>query len=46
MARKSVKLPCAPWQRLWLFGMNITADAAASSSVLPSGGIRLTLAKG
>ena len=27
-------------------GMNITADAAASSSVLPSGGIELTLAKG
>ena len=27
-------------------GMNITANAAASSSVLPSGGIELTLAKG
>ena len=27
-------------------GMNITADAAASTSVLPSGGIELTLAKG
>ena len=26
--------------------MNITANAAASSSVLPSGGIELTLAKG
>ena len=47
MARKSVKITVCTMAAVMAFsGMNITADAAASSSVLPSGGIELTLAKG
>ena len=47
MVRKSVKITVCTMAAVMAFsGMNITADAAASSSVLPSGGIELTLAKG
>ena len=47
MVRKSVKITVCTMATVMAFsGMNITADAAASSSVLPSGGIELTLAKG
>ena len=47
MAHKSVKITVCTMAAVMAFsGMNITADAAASSSVLPSGGIELTLAKG
>ena len=47
MVRKSVKITVCTMAAVMAFsGMNITANAAASSSVLPSGGIELTLAKG
>ena len=47
MVRKSVKITVCTMAAVMAFsGMNITADAAASTSVLPSGGIELTLAKG
>lgn len=46
MVRKSVKITVCTMAAVMAFsGMNITADAAASSSVLPSGGIELTLAR-
>ena len=45
MVRKSVKITVCTMAAVMAFsGMNITANAAASSSVLPSGGIELTLA--
>ena len=44
MVRKSVKITVCTMAAVMAFsGMNITANAAASSSVLPSGGIELTL---
>ena len=42
MVRKSVKITVCTMAAVMAFsGMNITANAAASSSVLPSGGIEL-----
>ena len=44
MVRKSVKITVCTMAAVMAFsGMNITANAAASSSVLPSGGIELKI---
>lgn len=47
MVRNSVRITaCALAAAIVFSGMSITADAASSTSVLPSGGIDLTIAKG